>query len=222
MSTRMKRLGTAAMAAGISLTAVGVPAALAPSISQASSHREAPYTASAPQIDATDLYAFVSPDDATKVTLIANYYPNQDPAGGPNFFRFDQHALYDINIDNNGDAAPDVIYRFDFTDHYRNPNTFLYNTGQVKNLGDLALNFYQTYDVELRRRRADGTYSRVVIVNDAVAAPSHVGDASMPDYATLRAQATKTIPNGRGRVFAGQADDPFFLDLRVFDLLYGT
>jgi len=115
-----------------------------------------------------------------------------------------------------------VIYRFDFTDHYRNPATFLYNTGQVKNLTEATLNFYQTYDLELRRRRADGTYSRVVIVNDAIAAPSHVGDASMPDYATLRQQATRTIPNGRGKVFAGQADDPFFLDLRVFDLLYGT
>lgn len=222
MSTRMKRLGTAAIAAGLSLTAAGVPAVLAPTASQASSHREAPYTSGAPKIDATDLYAFVSPDSPSSVTLIANYYPDQDPTGGPNFYRFDQAALYDINIDNNGDSVPDVVYRWSFTDHYRTPGTFLYNTGQVKNLTDPTLNFYQTYNLELRRRQADGSYARTIILNNAIAAPSHVGNASMPDYATLRAQATKTIPNGRGRAFAGQADDPFFLDLRVFDLLYGT
>ena len=222
MSTRIRRLGTAAVAAGLSITAVGVPALLAPSVSQASSHREAPYISGTPRVDATDLYAFVSPDDSTSVTLIANYYPEQSPSGGPNFFRFDDDALYDINIDNNGDAVPDVIYRFDFDDHYNTPGTFLYNTGPVKNLTDKTLNFYQTYDLELRRRTSTGSYTRTIIVNDAIAAPSHVGDASMPQYAVLRQQATKTIPNGRGRVFAGQADDPFFLDLRVFDLLYGT
>jgi hypothetical protein len=218
----MKRLGSTVVAVGLSVTAAGVPAVLAPTVSHASSHREAPAIAGTPRVDGTDLYAFVSPDDATKVTLIANYYPNQEPAGGPNFFRFDQDALYDINIDNNGDSVPDVIYRWDFTDHTRSGETFLYNTGQVKNLTEPTLNFYQTYNLELRRRRADGSYSRTVIVHNAQAAPSYVGNASMPDYAALRTQATKTIPNGRGRVFAGQADDPFFLDLRVFDLLYGT
>ncbi|MEP7054379.1 MAG: DUF4331 domain-containing protein, partial [Actinomycetota bacterium] len=222
LSTRIRRLGTAAIAAGLSITAAGVPAVLAPSVSHASSHREAPAISGTPKVDATDLYAFVSPDAPSSVTLIANYYPNQGPAGGPNFYRFDSKALYDINIDNNGDAVPDTIYRFSFRDHYRTPGTFLYNTGAVNNLTDSTLNFYQTYTLELRHRLSTGAYNRAIIVDSAIVAPSHVGDASMPNYATLRQQATKTIPNGRGRVFVGQAADPFFLDLRVFDLLYGT
>ncbi len=39
----------------------------------ASSHREAPLTAADPQIDSTDLYAFVSPDAPDTVTLISNW-----------------------------------------------------------------------------------------------------------------------------------------------------
>jgi hypothetical protein len=42
----------------------------------------------------------------------------------------------------------------------------------------------------------------------------------MPDYGKLRDAAAVTLPGG-WKSFAGQADDPFFLDLRVFDLLYG-
>src|SRR5919202_644666 len=70
----------------------------------ASSHREAPYTSTDPQVDATDVYAFVSPDRPDSVTLVANYIPFQDPAGGPNFYRFGDGVLYEINVDNNGDA----------------------------------------------------------------------------------------------------------------------
>jgi len=205
LSTRIRRLGTAAIAAGLSITAAGVPALLAPSVSQASSHREAPGTAKNPEIDATDLYAFVSPDDATSVTLIANYYPNQDAAGGPNFFRFDDDALYDINIDNNGDAVPDVIYRFDFNDHYRNLNTFLYNTGQVKNLTDLTLNFYQTYDLEMRRRtsathrcrRTRRCVSRPPRPSRTVAAASSSGRPTTRSSSTCGCSTSSTAPTSR-------------------------
>src|SRR6266568_624249 len=86
---------------GISMLALQA----APSL--ASSHREAPFVAAQPQLDSTDLYAFVSPDKADTVTLISNWIPFEEPAGGPNFYSFATHTHYDINIDNNGDARPD-------------------------------------------------------------------------------------------------------------------
>ena len=120
---------------------------LGPGTSFASSHREAPLVAADPQVDGTDFYMFRSPDpgpigDST-VTLIANFIPFEEPAGGPNFYSFDPNAKYDINIDNNGDAKPDLTYRWTFTNH-GNENTFLYNNGQVTSLKDPNLTFYQT------------------------------------------------------------------------------
>src|SRR5262249_1587669 len=120
-----------------------------------------------------------------------------------------------INIDNDGDARPDIVYRWTFHNRYRNPNTFLYNTGPVTTLDDPDLNFRQFYT--LRRITDSGT---TVLVRNAPVAPSNVGPASMPTYAAL-SNAAITPFGARGKVFAGQADDPFFLDLRVFDLLYG-
>jgi len=183
----------------------------------ASSHREAPLTAADPQIDSTDLYAFVSPDAPDTVTIISNWIPFENPAGGPNFYPWAPGVRYDVNIDNNGDAKPDLTYRWVFASHYRNPNTFLMNTGPVAKLTDTTLNFYQTYSLSVIDAKGK---SRTLVAN-AIAAPSFVGAASMPDYPSLRAQAI--VPFGsKGRSFVGQADDPFFLDLRVFDLLYGA
>jgi hypothetical protein len=221
MSRKRTRLGRAAIAVGLSIATAGGSALLAPSASNASSHREAPQSAAEPRTDATDLYAFVSPDDASKVTLISNWIPMQIPAGGPNFYQWDPNAQYDINIDNNGDAIADVIYRWVFTSHYRTPGTFLYNTGPVKHLTDPTLNFYQTYDLLELHRSPTGAITTEKLVEDGIAAPSHVGDASMPDYAQLRNEATLPLTGEEGKTYAGQADDPFFLDLRVFDLLYG-
>ena len=79
-------------------------ASLAPAVTQASSHREAPLIAGEPQLDNTDLYAFVSPDAPDTVTMIANWMPFEEPNGGPNFYPFATDAAYDINIDNDGDA----------------------------------------------------------------------------------------------------------------------
>ncbi len=96
-----------------------------------SSHREAPEIASDPVADNTDVYAFVSPDKSDTVTILANYIPLQGPAGGPNFFSFGDDVLYEIHIDNNGDAKPDITYQFRFQTQTLNPNTFLYNTGPI-------------------------------------------------------------------------------------------
>ena len=76
----------------------------------ASSHREAPLISQDPAADATDFYMFRSPDKPDTVTFIATYYPFEDPAGGPNFYRFGDDVLYRIYIDNDGDAKPDIWY----------------------------------------------------------------------------------------------------------------
>ena len=112
-----------------------------------SSHREAPEISKDPVADNTDVYAFVSPDDANFVTLIANFIPLQSPWGGPNFFEFGDDVLYEIHVCNTGDGQADVTYQFRFTTTIRNPNTFLYNTGQVTSLDDKDFNRPQTYTV---------------------------------------------------------------------------
>lgn len=201
---------------GGALLATGL-AGLGPTAASSSSHREAPLIAGLPQYDTTDLYAFRSPDRKKTVTLIANWIPFEEPAGGPNFYSFATDARYNIKVDNDGDAKPDVTFRWTFKDHYVSKDTFLYATGPVTSLKDENLNFYQTYRLE----RISNGRSTVVVKNRRVV-PSNVGEASMPNYAELRsAGVTKAGRNDRYRTFAGQAEDPFFLDLRVFDLLYG-
>ncbi len=118
-----------------------------------SSHREAPEISKDPVADSTDVYAFVSPDKPGTVTLIANYIPLEAPAGGPNFFEFGDDVLYTINIDNDGDGAADIIYRFRFTTTMANPDTFLYNTGPIASLTDPHWNRRQTYSVTRVDRR---------------------------------------------------------------------
>jgi len=210
-----KRLRFTALIGALAL-GVGLFSGLGPGMSGASSHREAPLVAADPQIDSTDLYAFVTPNRPNTVTIISNWIPFEEPAGGPNFFSFSPDAYYDINIDNDGDAKPDVVYRWVFTNHYRNTDTFLYNTGVVTSLTDSTLNFFQTYDLY----KITSAGSKLVL-NDALVGPSDVGDASMPDYNTLNNEAVY-FHNPGFASWAGQADDPFFLDLRVFDLLYGA
>ncbi len=139
----------------------------------------------------------------------------EEPAGGPNFYSFAPGVYYDVKIDNDGDAIADITYRWLFKNHYVTTDTILYNTGVVNHLTDSTLNFYQTYDLW----KIENGHSMRLIHNARVA-PSDVGDASMPDYATLSKEAIYKFGTDR-KSWAGQADDPFFLDLRVFDLLYG-
>lgn len=207
-----------ALAAG-GLAAAGV-ATLEPGAASASSHREAPLISGTPQYDNTDVYAFVSPDKPDSTTIIANWIPFEDPSGGPNFYQFAEDAQYDIHIDNNGDGQGDLLYRFTFKTHVKNKKTFLYNTGAVDSLDDPDLNVTQTYDVELFRLKNQKVQYKTKVADDIPVAPSNVGKASMPNYEKLRDQAVYKLP-GDATAFAGQADDPFFLDLRVFDLLYG-
>ena len=216
-----KRLLRTTVSAGAALALVaGLFVGLGPLAGNASSHREAPLVANDPQIDSTDLYAFVSPDKPDTVSLISNWIPFEEPAGGPNFYWFAQGVHYDINIDNNRDAKPDVIYRWTFANHRQNPNTFLYNTGPVNSLTDTTLNFYQTYT--LKRIDVHSGEAETYVSNGMVA-PVDVGTASMPNYSALRDAAIAPVNTdfGAGQTYSGPADDPFFLDLRVFDLVYG-
>lgn len=181
---------------------------------QGSSHREAPLISADPKADATDLYAFVSPDNPNTVTLIANYLPFQEPAGGPNFYNFDDSVLYEIKIDNNGDAVEDVTYQFRFTTKVQNGNTFLYNTGPIESLTDPDFNVRQTYTLT---KIEAGTAT--VLGQDIAVPPANVGPKSTPNYANLQAQAVQTVADGV-KTFAGQINDPFFVELGgLFDLL---
>ena len=219
----------------IGATAVAGSSLLGPGTSSASSHREAPYTASDPAIDNTDVYAFTSPDKTGTATLISNWTPFQEPAGGPNFYPWATDAAYDINIDNNGDAKPDITYRWTFTNvdtrgttshGDKVPGTFLYNDGAVNHLNDATLLFKQTYKLERITYAADGTQTAATALPAGKVAPSDVGQASMPNYGALRNEAVAsggyTTASGAAQSFVGQAADPFFLDLRIFDLLYGA
>jgi hypothetical protein len=202
----------------VATTAVGAAfgAALAGAGSaQASSHREAPLISGDPRADNTDVYAFVAPDAKNDVTLVANFIPFEEPAGGPNFYPFEEGSNYDFNIDSNGDAKADVIFRYTFKNvDLRANKSFLYNDGVVTSLNDKNLLFKQTYTLT----RISG--KKQTLLAKGTVAPSDVGKASMPKYSDLRDQAIVKIKGG-GKSFAGQADDPFFADLRVFDLLYG-
>jgi hypothetical protein len=178
-----------------------------------SSHREAPEIAKDPVADSTDVYAFVSPDRPDTVTIITNYIPLEDPAGGPNFFEFGDDVLYSINIDNDNDGRPEIVYEFSFTTTNTNPGSFLYNTGPIDRIDSGNFNRRQTYDVtEVRRgvRRRLG--------KGLLAPPCNVGIRSTPNYAALANSAIYDVGNGI-KVFAGQRLDAFFVDLgSVFDL----
>src|SRR5262245_61513245 len=138
----MKRYLPLAILGGVAVLA---GAALVPVT--ASSHREAPLISADPLADNTDLYAFISPVTPDKVTIIANFIPLEAPYGGPNFYKFDDNALYEIKIDNNGDAREDVTFQFRFKTTVMNPNTFLYNTGPITSLDDPDFNVRQSYTV---------------------------------------------------------------------------
>ena len=195
---------------------------LLPTVAGASSHREAPLISEDPAVDNTDVYAFSSPENPDNVVLVANWIPFEEPNGGPNFYPWSEDAEYLINVDNDGDALADAIYRWRFTDDdRRGTDTFLYNDGPVTSLDDKNLLFRQNFTLDVS---TDGgkTYGRPIA--EGPVAPSYVGPASMgsaQDYVDNLRTPAITETAGGGRTLATQTEDPFFLDLRVFDLLYG-
>jgi hypothetical protein len=198
---------------------------LAPSSLFASSHREAPITALDRTADVTDWYAFVSYDDPTKVTFILNVDPLLEPANGPNYFPFDPNVLYEMHVDNNQDGLADVIFQFRFTTQIRQPGLFTGFVGGLAGIpqitalagaGSEGMSLRQNYTVTMIKN------GKAVNLNDGktlYTVPSNVGPQTMPDYKSLFAQGTHYLANGV-KVWAGTADDPFFIDLgAAFDSL---
>lgn len=171
---------------------------LGPGAGTASSHREAPLIAEDPSADLTDLYAFRSPDQPNTVTILANVIPGEDPAAGPNWYTFSPNARYNLKIDTDGDARPNVTYRFQFRT----------KTGPFF-LGDTA----QPYTVT---RIAGG---KEQVVARGTTPPNNIGPRSTPNYRSLAAKGVVSLAGG-GKAFAGQRDDPFFGDIgAIFDLV---
>jgi DNA-binding Lrp family transcriptional regulator len=170
-------------------------------------------------VDSTDLYAFVSPDKPSTVTILANYVPLQDPAGGPNFFEFGDDVIYKIHIDNNGDGLADWTYTFKFHTETVDPNTFLYNTSTITapaagSSTYANFNRPQLYYVSL----VDGAGHEKILGSGLPCPPCNIGPRSTPNYPSLSAAAHRTLPSGE-LVFAGQRAEGFFVDLgSIFDL----
>ena len=176
-----------------------------------SSHREAPEISKDPVADSTDVYAFVSPDSPDTVTLIANYVPLQEPAGGPNFYEFGDDVLYEIHVDNNGDGEPDITYQFRFRSELTT-RQFPVQHGPIESLNSPNWNRRQFYSVSMTSGRR----------NHASLAPP--GMPAVQYRAAVNPGLPRRLPKpstlGSGRkVFAGQRADGFYVDLgAIFDL----
>ena len=212
------RLRKATVLATAAVAAIGTGGVVA-SMGEGSSHREAPLTALDPTGDDPDVYAFTANDAPGHLTIIGNWIPFEDPAGGPNFYRFDDRASYYLNVDNTGDGAPDVRYRFKFKTTTRNPDSFLYALPGVASIGDPKLNVVQTYSVTRSKyKNGKQTLSRV-LARDIPVAPANVGPKTIPDYAKVAGEAVRGLPGG-AKVFSGPVEDPFFVDLgSTFDAI---
>jgi hypothetical protein len=202
-------------------------------VTQASSHREAPLISLDPSADNTDVYAFVSPDRPNTVTVLTNFIPDENPAGGPNFFKFDDSVLYQIRFDNNGDGRLDLAIQYRFRTVVGNGDSILYNgdfdgngEGTINNLSDPDFNVKQLMDVTALIRQGDAanpTFTTFVLGTNLPTPPVNVGVRSTPNYETNLAEASiSTVQTGSGaiRLFAGQREDGFNVDLgSIFDLV---
>jgi hypothetical protein len=181
--------------------AVGLALAHGPSGAKASSHREAPLIAEDPTADNTDLYAWRADVPQPMLNVVSNWIPGEDPAAGPNYYRFSSTARYDIYVDRNGDGKPDVTYRFRFQNPPAPTDSFLGTTDQM----------YQV------TRTQDGQAERMM--GTCKTPPANIGPRTTPNYHALASGAVCTLSDGT-KVFAGQRDDAFFGDIGdIFDSL---
>ena len=205
------------------------------------SHREAPITALDRTADITDLYAFVSFNNPSRVTFLLNVDPLLEPSNGPNYFPFDPDVLYAIRIDNNYDAVADIVFEFQFQTEIRAPQVPVGFIGAGSGInapanappggpaqvvppaitsldgpGSAGLNLRQTYTVTMLQGSGETptrtTLSPAAETQRLFAVPSNAGPRTMPNYSALAQQGVYDIGMG-ARVFAGTVDDPFFIDL---------
>ena len=220
--------------------ALGLLAAI-PATALASSHREAPMIAGMPRLDASDFYMFLDyePGRSNFMTVVANYVPLQDPAGGPNFYEMEHNGYYDINLDTMGAGKPTYTFRFRFVGHDRmltvpvngvNVAIPLVNDGSISRSDFTALNALEYYTVSLVTYSSSGVPSETLIKDtqsgrDYFLKPfDNIGNKSIPDYAAYAKSLSYqiTIPGCAtpARVFAGQRKDPFVVNLgETFDLV---
>jgi hypothetical protein len=217
------------------LVALGVSSPLL-----ASSHREAPFTAKHPSVDATDFYMFMAygSEKAGDVVFLANYNPLQAPFGGPNYFALNPNALYEINIDNNGDAKADITFQFRFknkfndvavpTGNSKNLPVPLINIGAIKAGDNSKLNRVETYSVDMVTGGPRSGNSKPVKASDGSTSftkpVDNIGHKSLPDYKTYARQYMYSVKipgcDLPGKVFVGQRQDGFAVNLgEVFDLV---
>lgn len=225
-------------------TAVGLALVTLAGGAAASSHREAPFITTAPKVDGTDFYMFRSYETGRSdfVTLIANYMPLQDGYGGPNYFAFDPNALYEIHIDNNGDAKEDITFQFRFKNALagngagvnlniggKSVGIPLIQAGAVSNVKDANLQVAESYTLTVvRGDRRSGAAQAVTNANNGSSTfdkpVDNIGKKTIADYPAYAAKHlySVNIP-GCGtpaRVFVGQRQDPFAVNLgTIFDLV---
>ncbi|MCK5873365.1 MAG: DUF4331 domain-containing protein [Alcanivoracaceae bacterium] len=218
-----------------------IAAACTGSIGHASSHREAPNITHMPKVDASDFYFFRSYEAGREayVTLIANYLPLQDAYGGPNYFDLDPNALYEIHIDNNGDAVEDITFSFRFSDVFADlkiPVNGVDVAVPLKNIGGIgpnsgdtgAVNVRQQYSIAMvrgdRRQGVASSVSNSADGNLSFRKPlDNIGNKSISDYPAYAADHIYdvAIPGcDSGRVFVGQRREGFAVNLgEIFDLV---
>ncbi len=207
---------------------------------EASSHREAPFITRMPKVDGTDFYMFRSYETGRSdfVTLIANYNPLQDAPGGPNFFMMDPDALYEIHLDNTGDAKEDITFQFRFKNNLKDTQLQiggksvsipLINSGPISAVNPGTLNVRETYSVNIvRGNRRSG--ARSAVTNSAGGASEfdkpvdNIGNKSLPDYAAYAAQHqyNVNIPGCAtpGKMFVGQRKEGFQVNIgEIIDLI---
>ncbi|HKY55077.1 MAG TPA: DUF4331 family protein [Anaerolineales bacterium] len=210
----------------VGLTVIALVVGLAPSGTQAASHREAPLISMDPTADITDFFMFRSYEEGMddKIVLIMDVIPAEEPSAGPNYYNFDPSVLYTFNIDNNMDGrANDVRFEFEFKTDIRGVidqlDLFLSYVAlppitALDGPGSEGLGLRQTYTVTMIENGR-----RNVLARGLFAVPSNVGPRTMPDYDALVQQGIYELDDG-ARVFAGQRDDPFYIDLgAIFDTL---
>jgi hypothetical protein len=210
----------------VSLTVMALVVGTAPTASSAASHREAPLISMDPTADITDFFMFRSYETGREdyIVLIMDVIPGEEPSAGPNYYNFDPSVLYSFNIDNDRDGnADDIRFEFEFKTEIRGIvrqlDLFLSYVAlppitSLRGAGSEGLGLRQTYTVTMVRGD-----QRRVIARDRVVVPSNVGPRTMPDYEALVQQGIYELDDG-ARVFAGQRDDPFYIDLgAIFDTL---
>ncbi len=216
--------------------AVGVAAMVFGAASMASSHREAPGITKTPKLDNTDLYAFRSYEAgrADAVTILANFQPLQDAYGGPNYFLMDENAVYDIHVDTDGDANPNITYEFRFFNQFQNKAIPVNGVPVAIPLSQIApvnendvrgLNVLQYYTVTVIqngvRSLAINPFGRTQFYPKPF---DNIGSKTFPNYGRYADAHIGLLSyqgcGAAGKTFVGQRKDGFKVALgEIFDLV---